>query len=116
MRNLLFILATVLISITSCTTNTSTKGKNGDYVGTFLTDQGIKFVLNPDSTATIYFSDTLTYNASWKPVTSSDNWQYANIEFAGYLRYYFLHDCKLYRSEREMRTNFNGEKVTYTKE
>lgn len=114
MRNLFYIFITLLLLITSCSQNNNKKGSNGDYVGTFVTDEGLRFTLNADSTATIYFSDSLIYDASWKPVVSSDNWKYANIEFAGYLRYYYLHDSKLYRSEREMRSNFNGDKVTYT--
>ena len=47
------------------------------------------------------------------PCKSADNLDYANIEFAGYPRYYYLKDGKLYRSEREMRHDAHGEKVKY---
>ena len=110
MRNILLIFVVIITVITSCKQNNTIRE---DYVGTFITENGTKFTLRADSTANIIFSDSLTYDATWKSVVSSDNWKFANIEFAGYQRYFYLHDGKLYRSEREMRHNVHGEKVNY---
>ena len=85
------------------------------YVGTFITETGTLFELKADSTATISFKDSLTYDARWQPETAADSFKYANIEFGGYSTYYYLHNFKLYRSSREMRQDFCGEKIEYIK-
>lgn len=95
--------------LTAC----SNSAQNHPYVETFVTETGTKFELRADSTTLILFSDTLKYEGTWMPCKSADNLDYANIEFAGYPRYYYLKDGKLYRSEREMRHDAHGEKVKY---
>ncbi len=86
---------------------------NNEYIGTFITESGVKFELRPDSTATIYFDDTLKYDVIWRPQIAKDSLKYANIEFAGYTTYYYLRNGKLYRSSMQMRNDYCGEKVTY---
>ncbi len=47
------------------------------------------------------------------PAKAEDGLEYANIEFGGYQKYYYLKQGKLYRSEREMRHDVMGVKVRY---
>ncbi len=91
----------------------SSNEKSHPFVGTFITETGIQFELREDSTSLIIFSDSLTYESTWEPCKSTDNWEYANIEFAGNQKYYYLRNGKLYRSEREMRHDAMGVKVRY---
>lgn len=86
--------------------------RHDSYDGTFVTKNGIKFQLRADSTATISFNDTLTYESTWKVVKDSKG-EYVNIEFGGYPTYYYLQNNKLYRSIREMRHDAHGESVKY---
>lgn len=83
------------------------------FAGTFFTEDGARFELRPDSTTLITFSDSVTYEGTWKSRISDDNLEYANIEFGGYQEYFYLKDGKLYRSEREMRHNTFGTDVKY---
>ena len=83
------------------------------FVGTFITENGVRFELRTDSTTLITFSDSVTYEGTWKPCMAEDHLEYANIEFGGYQEYYYLKDGKLYRSEREMRHNALGTKIKY---
>ncbi len=98
----------IIISLTSC----SKKEQNHPYEGTF-TASGITFVLNPDSTTRIIFNDSVSYEGKWMPAKAEDGIEYANIEFGGYQKYYYLKKGKLYRSEREMRHDVMGVKVKY---
>ena len=83
------------------------------FAGTFMTDNGVRFELRDDSTTFIRFSDSVTYESTWKICRSADNLEYANIEFAGNQSFYYLKDEKLYRSEREMRHDAMGVGVKY---
>ena len=98
----------IIISLTSC----SKKEQSHPYEGTF-TASGITFVLNPDSTTRIIFNDSVSYEGKWMPSKAEDGLEYANIEFGGYQKYYYLKQGKLYRSEREMRHDVMGVKVRY---
>lgn len=91
----------------------SEAAKEHPYEGTFFTENGVRFELRADSTTLITFNDSLTYEGIWKPCVAEDRLKYASIEFAGYIHYYYLHNGKLYRSEREMRHDFMGTKVKY---
>ena len=101
-------LAVVLLA--SCGENK----QNHPYEGTF-TASGIMFVLNPDSTTRIIFNDSVSYEGRWTPTRADDGLEFANIEFGGYQKYYYLKDGKLYRSEREMRHDVMGVEVRYMK-
>jgi len=83
------------------------------FAGTFYTETGIRFELHEDSTTLITFSDSVTYESTWKACKSDDNLEYANIEFAGNQEFYYLRKGKLYRSEREMRHETMGVEVKY---
>jgi hypothetical protein len=87
----------------------STKHDFQSYVGTFKDGQGVLYELHADSTTLITFSDSITYEGTWAMNTSEDGeWQYVNIEFGGYQRYYYVKDGKIYRSERELRHDAFG--------
>lgn len=110
------ILAMLMIALSflySC--SNSAESTHSSYAGTFFTEDGVKFELRADSTTFITFSDSVTYEGTWKPCKAEDNLEYANIEFGGYQEYYYLKDGKLYRSEREMRHDALGTKVNYQK-
>lgn len=70
------------------------------FDGVFVTESGIKFELKEDSTTLILFDDTFES-------------EYANIEFAGKPDYYYLKDKKIYRSKREMESDWMGTKIQY---
>ena len=72
----------------------SHSNRHNSYDGTFVTESGIKFQLRADSTATISFDDTLTYESTWKVVKDSKG-EYVNIEFGGYPTYYYFQNNKL---------------------
>ncbi len=103
-------LVVTLVLIASCGSETA---QEHPYEGTFFTENGVRFELRADSTTLITFNDSLTYEGTWKSGVAEDQLKYANIEFAGYIHYYYLHNGKLYRSEREMRHDFMGTKVKY---
>lgn len=112
------ILATLMVAFVflySCN-NTSSTNKSAEphpFAGTFTTPEGFLFELRTDSTTYITFSDSVTYEGTWKIRKAKDNSEFANIEFAGIQEFYYLKDGKLYRSEREMRHDAFGTKVTY---
>lgn len=87
--------------------------KSHEFAGTFITANGIRFELHPDSTSLITFNDSLTYESSWKTGKDRKGEAYASIEFAGYSNYYYLKNGKLYRSVREMNHDVLGEAVKY---
>lgn len=99
----------------SCSNGNNSSSESHSYTGTFITEDGVRFELRADSTTYITFSDSVTYEGTWKACKAEDNLEYANIEFAGYQEYYYLKDEKLYRSEREMRHDALGTKVIYQK-
>lgn len=114
MRTFIYSLIIAAVSIgvfAACSGN----DKSHPFDGTFFTEEGVRFELKADSTTLIQFNDSVTYEGTWQVCRSSDNLEYANIEFAGYPTYYYLKDGKLYRSEREMRNDALGTKVKYQK-
>lgn len=114
MKNLLFyILGFLFLSFISCSGSDSNSASgHHKYAGTFVSENGIKFVLNEDSTTLITFGDSVTYESTWK-VCSNDTMEWANIEFAGSQEYYYLHNEKLYRSRYNMDSDFMGFAITY---
>ena len=78
----------------------------------FVTESGIKFELKEDSTTLILFDDTLNYEGVWS-IHHTNESEYANIEFAGKPDYYYLKDKKIYRSKREMESDWMGTKIQY---
>jgi len=112
-RFLVYILLPVLGGIFfSCNGNKTTM--KHDYAGTFVSEDSVTFVLREDSTTSITFpGQAASYESSWSIVTDVDGVQWANIEFGGNQRYYYLKDGLLYRSERNMRHDFMGVKVKY---
>ena len=96
------------------------------FDGVFVTESGIKFELKEDSTTLILFDDTLNYEGVWsihhtneseyekkKTKQQKNESEYANIEFAGKPDYYYLKDKKIYRSKREMESDWMGTKIQY---
>lgn len=79
------------------------------FDGVFVTESGIKFELKEDSTTLILFDDTLNYEGVWS-IHHTNESEYANIEFAGKPDYYYLKDKKIYRSKREMESDWMGTK------
>lgn len=77
------------------------------FDGVFVTESGIKFELKEDSTTLILFDDTLNYEGVWS-IHHTNESEYANIEFAGKPDYYYLKDKKIYRSKREMESDWMG--------
>lgn len=93
----------------------SSKGDSSNsapFDGVFVTESGIKFELKEDSTTLILFDDTLNYEGVWS-IHHTNESEYANIEFAGKPDYYYLKDKKIYRSKREMESDWMGTKIQY---
>lgn len=109
-RTVWTILAMVSVFLCSCGSN---EKPTHSFCGTFVTADGVKFELRADSTTLITFSDSVTYEGTWKSCKTEDHWEYANIEFGGCQEYYYLNEGKLYRSEREMCHNVLGTEVKY---
>lgn len=113
------ILATLMIAFVflySCNNsgNSNSSSEPHPFAGAFTTPEGFQFELRADSTTYITFSDSVTYEGTWKiRKDDKDSSEFANIEFAGIQEFYYLKDGKLYRSEREMRHDAFGTKVTY---
>ncbi len=76
--------------------------KKQDFSGVFFTESGIRFELKTDSTTLIQFKDSTTYEGTWSISHTEDNQEYANIEFGGFPKYYYLKDNKLYYKEKDM--------------
>ena len=84
------------------------------FVGTFITDTGITFTLNADSTSNINYAEGIDYKGTWEMHQDSEG-AYVNIEFYGNKQYYFFRNDKIYRSRTEMHADMYGNKVTYIK-
>lgn len=103
------LLTTILVILASCNEH---KKASHPFDGTFITAHGIRFNLRPDSTSTITFNDSITYNGKWT-IRHTDSLEYANIEFDSYINYYYLKDGKIYRSEENMKGDTRGVAVEY---
>lgn len=102
----------VIVAVLYSCSNTKTESVHS-FPGTFITENGMRFELRTDSTTLISFSESVTYEGTWKPCKDIDGMEYANIEFGGNQEYYYLKDEKLYRSAREMYHDAFGTKVKY---
>ena len=109
MKNYLVLLL-FFLSIISCGKESHSNASHG-FAGKFVTETGIVFELNNDSTTVIDFNGT-EYTGTWKTV-QEDGQEWANIEFAGNQQYYYLHNGALYRSRLNMEQDYLGDKVTY---
>lgn len=101
--------SSLLLYISSCKGDSS---NSAPFDGVFVTESGIKFELKEDSTTLILFDDTLNYEGVWS-IHHTNESEYANIEFAGKPDYYYLKDKKIYRSKREMESDWMGTKIQY---
>ena len=54
-----------------------------------------------------------TYEGTWTISHTADNQEYANIEFGGYPKYYYLKDSKLYYEEEDMLSDQFSTPVVY---
>lgn len=87
-------------------------GNDRPFDGTFTTEYGMRFQLNPDSTTLLTFDDSITYEGRWTIRRKADI-EYANIELAGNINHYFFKNGKLYRNEQQMMEDVNGMEVSY---
>lgn len=101
--------SSLLYIFSSCKGDSS---NSAPFDGVFVTESGIKFELKEDSTTLILFDDTLNYEGVWS-IHHTNESEYANIEFAGKPDYYYLKDKKIYRSKREMESDWMGTKIQY---
>ena len=104
------LLVVTLYLLSSCTGQTEHTFQS--YVGVFEDEQGVLYELKADSTTLLTFPDSITYEGTWSMNTSEDGkWSYINIEFGGNLKYYYVMNGKIYRSERELRHDAFGSKL-----
>ncbi|WP_178795934.1 hypothetical protein [Bacteroidaceae bacterium] len=113
MKTCIYILAVAMCFCIFFSCGGNNKGTRS-FDGTFYTETGAKFELKPDSTYIVQFNDSLNYEGSWSVHRTETNGEYVNIEFAGYLQYYYLKNNKLYYSERDMKNDKLGISITYT--
>lgn len=110
MKKLIYLSLIVLGVLYACTSKQQNDFQS--YVGTFEDENGVRYELRADSTTLLTFSDSITYEGTWK-MSESKNGQlkFANIEFGGYQRYFYVMNGKIYHSEREMRHDVYGSKL-----
>lgn len=96
----------------SCGENKPSVKQHG-YAGVFITEDSIKFELRADSSVYITFPNKSTYESTWMVIKDKDGLEWANIEFGGNRKHYYLKDGQLYRCERNMRHDFLGTKIEY---
>lgn len=114
MKRTLGIISIVCTVLTFAACSGGSSKSSHAYAGTFITDTGITFTLNEDSTTNIVFRDGIQYQSTWEVVKrGGDEW--AIIEFSGNKQYYFLKNGKIYHSHMEMDLDKFGSKVTYQK-
>lgn len=109
-KHYLFIIASFIFALfVAC----GPSAKQHSFDGVFFTESGIRFELKPDSTTLILFQDSTTYEGTWTISHTADNQEYANIEFGGYPKYYYLKDSKLYYEEEDMLSDQFSTPVVY---
>lgn len=109
-KHFLFIIVSLITALfVAC----EPSAKQRSFDGVFFTESGIRFELKPDSTTLILFQDSTTYEGTWTISHTADNQEYANIEFGGYPKYYYLKDSKLYYEEEDMLSDQFSTPVVY---
>lgn len=115
MKTRILLTVTIAAFLVACgggSQSSKSESSNRPFDGTFTTEYGMKFQLNPDSTTLLTFDDTITYEGKWTIRHKADI-EYANIELAGNINHYYFKNGKLYRNEQQMMEDVNGMKVSY---